>query len=109
MTETNHTPGPWKHLRALVENAPDRWLIHAGRWGSRGIAEVPIEQEADARLIAAAPELLEALEEIRLLTSRTIHPTDTRQGWEPVAVERLATIERKARAAIAKARGEEIR
>lgn len=104
MTTNNHTPGPWHitethHHQTFIYGPSDEpVLADVNR-------RVPTSA-ADAALIAAAPELLEALKEIRLLTSRTIHPSDTRQGWEPVAVERLATIERKARAAIAKALGE---
>jgi len=61
---------------------------HEGRYG-------PIYREADARLIAAAPELLEALEDLFHLIA------DAHDG------ERVFTfnMQRKARAAIAKAKG----
>ena len=65
---TQHTPGPWT-LRRLE---PDpHGIIMIGGWeiwtriydvvaGTLGVA--PIRNEADARLIAAAPDLLAALE-----------------------------------------------
>ena len=62
MSESKHTPGPWSYLpRHIAESepevrAPAGWLIccTAG--------------DEDARLIAAAPELLEALKAIAALS-----------------------------------------
>ena len=57
---SRHTPGPW----APERKTPDGFYlaIRVGLTGPR-ICEVrPENQEADARLIAAAPDLLEALE-----------------------------------------------
>ena len=60
---TKHTPGPWTttgpNVRAdngaLVATAQDHWNDH----------KTPQEEkEANAQLISAAPELLEALEEV---------------------------------------------
>lgn len=87
MSEVKHTPGPWTVLGEGIYCA-DNWFF---------IADVPVNfaehsgvQEANARLIAAAPELLEALQELL-----------------EVQAELDAEIaERKARAAIAKATGE---
>jgi hypothetical protein len=90
----NHTPGPWK---AEKENAHTGqvatchgdgdgwWEIWSPNWGDG------INAEANARLIAAAPELLEVLECI-LDISEDIIP--------------LGSCGEKARAAIAKAKGE---
>jgi hypothetical protein len=72
--QTQHTPGPWR-----VESAGSESLISSGHWA--GLATVVThmrepdaagrdrfiptdEGEANARLIAAAPELLAALEAI---------------------------------------------
>lgn len=55
-----HTPGPWKAVDAFVENNPNRWLVARGGWGGPNIADCGPGAEADARLIAAAPELLAA-------------------------------------------------
>ena len=67
-----HTPGPWE-----VYGGPKELLIHRDR---KTIATVPrfrgetLEElktlEVDARLIAAAPELLEALIELTKRTDR---------------------------------------
>lgn len=64
---TNHTPGPWKYRQLYADGniitEGDYWEIFTYEYDvaaffSRG---APIRKEADARLIAAAPELLEAL------------------------------------------------
>jgi hypothetical protein len=95
----SHTPGPWEikrdighfdsatSIRAhqLVGVNPSKYelSLEIGGWAS-------VEKlEANARLIAAAPELLEALEEVL--------------GWETLCP--VETYE-MARAAIAKARGQ---
>lgn len=68
--KTTHTPGPWK----AEKDAKGRWSIDA-KDGSAWIARTfPMcdlktnmalfDTEADARLIAAAPELLETLQNI---------------------------------------------
>lgn len=62
----NYTKGEWRSC--LTDTLPDRWTICAGEKGERGIAKTvldnlipPQEKEANAHLIAAAPELYEAL------------------------------------------------
>jgi len=88
----------WVYEAANVEGyvitAPESWRYvvdpsdHEGRYG-------PIYREADARLIAAAPELLEALQEA-LDDWGFDKPDCVRLEWAD-----------KARAAIAKAKGED--
>ena len=63
-----HTPGPWTYRAAYANNEPTRFVIFSDvplsqRWGAAAHAEVATEP--DARLLASAPELLEALEAIR--------------------------------------------
>lgn len=91
---TKHTPGPWHHVmdgfRITIGNkktgrttTPHNYMV----------AEIPDNSfiaEANARLIAAAPELLEALEDI--LSS---------------GIGLSNRLDLKARAAIAKAKGEQ--
>ena len=59
-----HTPGPWdvepKGSRHFVDGADGLTVAYLDRAGVRERAEI----EANARLIAAAPELLAALESI---------------------------------------------
>lgn len=61
--ETKHTPGPW---RACVWDPMERPHVHADVPGERVCTakrDLPLTA-ADARLIAAAPDLLEALKQI---------------------------------------------
>jgi hypothetical protein len=83
-----HTPGPWcvKGAAILPEAPSFNWI------GSVQASNMP-EWEANARLIAAAPDLLEACQ-----TLATLLDTD---DW--IATGRLAV--KQAQAAIAKVRG----
>lgn len=63
-TKVQHTPGPWEAEAENIYIGPDRvyqqWGVIASNTGicTTGSRDV---SEANARLIAAAPELLEAL------------------------------------------------
>lgn len=69
MSEVTHTPGPWKATKGH-EDEPDRWVIVAAGEKHFHIATIENGQPGDtleteghtARLIAAAPEMLEALQ-----------------------------------------------
>jgi hypothetical protein len=69
-TAARHTPGPWvaSGSAVLAKIAdPTRGFLPAVVT-DEGLAHLPIdEKQANARLIAAAPELLDALREIELL------------------------------------------
>lgn len=86
---TKHTPGPWKTECGQVFNST------ASGWVSEYVAkvnEVSKCSEANARLIAAAPELLEALEwAVKLMSGEAVP----------------AGCEQAARAAISKAKGQQ--
>lgn len=97
MTNATHTPGPWHYSPDVSINgtklvyAPDGYLVaDAGRIPRRTESETLY----NARLIAAAPELLEALE---LCIAN--------MGWS--STERGRDAFDTARAAIAKATGSE--
>ena len=64
MTESKHTPGPWNIGWGLVWNAArgitSRVSGEAWKWKNKDGFES--ESKANARLIAAAPDLLEALQ-----------------------------------------------
>jgi len=83
----SYTPGPWKH-KPSIYGTKYRY-VQIGREKNYTTAELIL---ADARLISAAPDLYEALQEI-------VDATDT--GWEHLD----ATFTR-ARAALKKAKGE---
>jgi hypothetical protein len=108
MTEqTKHTPGPWKAVRNTAY-----WEIEPANAGQDGIpfnvgdvcASAPGMpdsglQEANARLIAAAPDLLEALEAFRLAFE-----LDGIQTNNIPAEMALGSAIEKARAALSKAK-----
>lgn len=99
MTQAKHTPGPW-----FVGKIPGKSgkTIHCGALPNGGLNViartarhlVQRNAKANARLIAAAPDLLEALEE---LLGIAFHPN--------VSGNVYVSSEDRARAAIAKAKG----
>jgi len=102
---SKHTPGPWKaQLRDGYGGQWEverQWEVVATGETERWIADADSLtgcDEANARLIAAAPELLEALQEIAECGSASM----VANVW----VE-LARVQNIARAAIAKATGED--
>ena len=103
-----HTPGPWKASRRYADT-----IVIEGDGGYRHIVgvgadeitesggeEMSAEQEANARLIAAAPELLAALERLTDVT-QWLDVSFASEDEEAEAEEALGV----AQAAIAKARG----
>ncbi len=113
--ETKHTPGPWIAAQSDPAEGCDVWWITACPAANqeKEIATVPggyphERHEANASLIAAAPELLEALRE--LLTDMVIAQGNMRKAakrdpaWEGCA-EIIQPRVDAARAAIAKAEG----
>lgn len=70
MSKTQHTPGPWNinhganYLPSVSSSVTHTKICDiAGQDDDAGIKDFQNESEANARLIAAAPELLEALKE----------------------------------------------
>lgn len=61
-----HTPGPWKVYERVSNHDSDSWIKGPdGEQIASGIGhEDEPQQLANARLIAAAPELLEALQDL---------------------------------------------
>mgnify|MGYP001613520285 CR=1 FL=1 len=106
-TKTRHTPGPWTYIKA---NIWETWVIVGARDGER-IAETAATCpcEADARLIAAGPELLDALADILACADRLIHHpnwADTLRGLNVLADELNLSLER-AKVVVGKAKGNE--
>jgi hypothetical protein len=62
--EMKHTPGPWKHDGEIIYSG--NYTLNNGWTNHATIAKVEdhANWEANARLIAAAPDLLEALKKI---------------------------------------------
>lgn len=100
--KTSHTPGPWEVFDSMedgdtygIDGADGSAVVYYGYRNK----EEGIPEKANARLIAAAPELLEALEALDNYVSNNLtteYPTGVDINAAPFEV---------ARAAIAKARG----
>ena len=114
MVEINSTPGPWK--ATPIGQGTGDFCIHARGipWQLAYLSENSLHQwpiEANARLIAAAPELLEALASLHAFVGVMVG-----HGPEAAVPETIATplgvpvkigdIVRDAAAAIAKATGQ---
>ena len=109
MSDTGHTPGPWSFCNPTIPPEGD-WYIEDGQ--GRTFASVFRDEDkhqtlypdeikaaaANARMIAAAPELLEALDRCAFLLGRI-------SDGDCDALDNAATVESAARAAIAKATG----
>ena len=96
--EMKHTPGPWTTIAGSVfteSDSPCYEIVHGNHLTRSGTEE---QRMADARLIAAAPELLKALEGILADVSSygLAHPEGGRFECDHLD---------SARAAIAKAKG----
>jgi hypothetical protein len=99
---TAHTPGPW--IQGWDENFPRQTVIIEQETNGRILAVVDDNDEQDkanARLIASAPELLEALNHAHnsLRTFRNVPKEE--QEWTSFDDDVMEAIER----AIAKAEG----
>lgn len=102
-----HTPGPWKVASAaacaeievmeIAEVSDLRVIPAAGGWPTAGTPE------ADARMIAAAPQLLEALEEA---VASGMVPVSSAADGGAVAYSRVVRAADQIRAAIKAAKGE---
>jgi hypothetical protein len=109
MSQNKHTPGPWRVGNSFMESgvfSADGKTIVALTHGSARYyrrQEQIAEQDANARLIAAAPELLEAL--VDLTRVMPVLPADAKniRGIE----QQYDAANRAAHAAIAKATGED--
>lgn len=102
--EIKHTPGPWLLNGFYIYRDGATRIAAVSNWCISG-ADAFAETVANARLIAAAPELLEALIEVTATLAwnahgecRAIHDGPIMPSSQAIEV---------ARAAIAKAKGEE--
>ncbi len=98
---TEHTPGPWLVVNIKGINV---LMVGAGQDGSNIVADIRLHRhapavEANARLIAASPDLLTALEALldetqeALLSICTDNPND-RLNDQPVIKQARAAITR---------------
>ena len=101
MSESKHTPGPWRAYGFMITGGDFRQVAECnmpvGTPGREEDATVD-EDQANARLIAAAPDLLAACE---MLIS------DPSEEWSQTEFDRRVGAARDmARAAVKKAKGE---
>ena len=104
---TNHTPAPWKAVKA------DRGYIITSEEHAYDIAVVrdiatKFDNEANARLIAAAPELLEGLKRATSYLA-DLNGCDWIKGDDPASIDmrqRSKALQSICFAVIAKATGE---
>ena len=102
MTKTAHTPGPWEV--AYLDHNGQRVVraehIEVCTCWHHSVGSIEKEMEVNARLIAAAPELLEALKKIIARHSELVCSGDC-GFWDVEDEEEM----KLARAAISKAEG----
>jgi hypothetical protein len=72
-TESKHTPGPW-HCKTVPIGRI--WIQDSTTYAVAHVAKSRKESEANAHLIAAAPELLEACEMARDVISGAAQPDE---------------------------------
>ena len=99
MSKQNHTPGPWEHTGPgdIVGKEDNGYGLGYVDVCSVYLRTVRGRTNANARLIAAAPELLDALQAMTEIAEMTI-------GWLPTPPNADGPLI-QARAAIAKATG----
>ena len=100
MSETRWTVGPWRVNSSWIEGPKMALRVAAVDWPGRGCAPHTVEEaKANARLIAAAPELARELADMRnrFWKALVFHGTDPEYADEAC---------RSADAALAKAKGE---
>ena len=112
MSESKHTPGPWRIVKTARKPwmKRPRWRIHAtntnrGRRGHSlsfvGVATVH-QSDADANLIAAAPDLLAALRKF-VTAAKSWH--DFHHGSDTIQCDWLCECIEPGEKALAKAEG----
>lgn len=99
MSEAKHTPGPWSVVKPQDERVQQFRIFSNRKYiGSIGNSDETVaETKANARLIAAAPDLLEAIKEY--------FEAYANEGKKPGWIKRVGAARRKVNAAIAKAEG----
>lgn len=104
--DTKHTPGPWKVSQNVSRHVvgPNGGIVTCGEltWDGPGSSAVA---DANARLIAAAPELLEALRRMEVAANTVAYCHDKHRGNFAAALSEMESDAEAARAVIAKATG----
>ena len=110
MNNTQHTPGPLKAVQIIIENSPCTWAVQRKsireQWGKPSIATY-IDNEADARLFAAAPAMYEALVKAMVLIDIAALEEENRayRGEQQPITSEARDRQHLAQAALAQAEG----
>ncbi len=94
MTNTQHTPGPWSYH---YERTINRHIVRSGFAGDRsicvtyGAGATSYECAANARLIAAAPLMLDALRSASLVLMGCVGTNDENELERAEAIAALRT------------------
>ena len=102
---SKHTPGPWAVFDKNIQAGGLLPIVHRTKWWAHGIDE--IEDAANARLIAAAPELLEAAKKALGALNALHIQGDVACVVEPEGEIYLRPVINALRQVIAKATGEQ--
>jgi hypothetical protein len=107
MSETKHTPGPWAAYQDHPDNHEILYIREAGSsFLSHEVAVIYSHNLADAALVSAAPELLEALEAAHSIIARFIEDHEGRKPHPSINYNDAKMIDFSMAAAIRKAKGE---
>lgn len=105
-----HTPAPWKIDNSIntAINKGDKHIamVNYYKCGNPEVDVYGDEHEANARLIAAAPELLEALEEVVTELHGAIYNRALLWATKDVAYQYADSLVAEYRVLVAKAKGE---
>jgi hypothetical protein len=102
MSENKWTPGPWHQLKTRIDDVNGYQICHLDLHGKS-----ELERDANRMLIAAAPDMAEALRGLLvMLPSKDNEGHDLHRIPQGFCYVRWGDI-RQAHAALAKARGEE--
>ena len=110
MNNVTHTPGPWSILQwadkrkgfiAVVVEPARHHICDVFPFGQRAVGRELAEHEANARLIAAAPELLALLKEI-------VSPDNESLVWFTPTDAYAIELKERVTATIAKAEGRSV-
>jgi hypothetical protein len=105
-TKPKHTPGPW----TVSANENDDPILDLDGNSPLDFEAVGFEYAANLRLIAAAPEMLEALELVlKMHDAMRIEQDKMPRSFEaPLTVDAVGVLVEHAKAAIRKAKGETV-
>jgi hypothetical protein len=86
---SEHTPGPWVPGSNWFNNSDSSIIVRSRATAGHGMVACRIRSQADARLIAAAPEMLRCLKWLRDDIKQKIHPLHPNDDWLSPALREI--------------------